>query len=645
VRFDLLQAARIDVEPKAVVMTDGLLVRGANQVQVSGRLPFDRARLAVDPDGAVGLQALAQDVPTQLLFDLAAEFDRQRSGESFWKRCRAQGLLTASLDVTGRLRTPEVRGGISVEQGASFRLADWANDSAVTDIVADVILSPSPTGVGSVAEIANARARYRGADLSLEGGLGITHLDPNELLLNRFENLILTARGDRMQLPGGTVARNVDLAVRAQTGSDGWHAVRVERGSARLGRGTATLTGQFLLDTLALAELGKVPADLRLVLDRAEVAYDGVLRRAEVNGVLVARKFASQTGRPPPEWFLEGRLPTDGTRPEAPLLVVSEGKAATGRRGRLEVTRAILGLPPARRQDEAGAAASREDRQRQLRGLPTSLPAPGLDITVALGPDVRFETAAMEGLLKPDPEAVRLVGTPQAPRLDLRAALRSGTIRLLRGTLEVPEGSVRIGLGPAPGLPDPRATRRPLQMTSEVHGRAQGTVSGTTATGESIGPIEVELELSGGLPPNQVLTTTSSPPMTKDQVYELLAVGPLTPDGGLAPDRAQSVDDMIARALVTRAFRGVLEPLEAEVTRALGLEQFEVTVGLNQPVQLRVGKYLIDNLLVSYTRSAGGPDQRFDLRVAYDLRRKYQVSWHMNEREQNVLLFEYRWTF
>jgi len=196
---------------------------------------------------------------------------------------------------------------------------------------------------------------------------------------------------------------------------------------------------------------------------------------------------------------------------------------------------------------------------------------------------------------------------------------------------------------PDAGLQPPRQRR--LALDSRVWGQAEGTVRGTTPSGEDLGPVKVTLNLSGELPPNHVLAASSEPPLPSSEVNELLAIAPLRPDSRLASDRAQGVDDMLANAVASRIFHGVLSPLQEELSETLGLEQFDITVGLNQPVELRVGKYLVKDLLVSYRRTAGGPEEEYDLRVSYNVKGRYEVGWQSDERQRSEFAIEYRWRF
>jgi hypothetical protein len=662
VKFDLLQAAQVEVRPTEIAMTDGLLKLGSNEVQARGSLPFNRERLRLDPDGKVAFEAHVDDLPAQVLVDLADQLGARRSATgappSFWGRCKADGLLAARLNVAGTLRQPEVTGGVGIAQGATFRMAGWSSHNTITDIGGDLLLGPSPTGVGATVEALDVRGKWQNTQFALDGQAEVSHLAPDELLGNRVDQLTLTVDtldGGRQRFPGGTVARDLHAALKARTHADGWHVVSVEKGSARLGRGTATLTGNVLVDSLDVRKLARLPCDLRLAFDKAEVQYESMLPRAQLDGVVVARKFASATGQALPDWFLAGKTADDSLDPEAPLLIATAAKGAPSARGALEVTRATLGLPP-RKSGPEGAPPARPPSQpgepRTVLGLPSSLPSPRLDLTVALGRSVDFQAlvarrtfVVAHGGVVPDPAALRLSGTPQAPELHASASMRNGGLRLLRGTLEVPNAGVSVDITPLPqtGLQPP--ARRELALASSVWGHAEGNVSGTGASGEPLGPFKIALDLGGALPPDHVLTASSEPPLSTSEVNELLAIAPVRPGEQPSADRGEGIDDMLANAVASRMFHGVLAPLQQELSETLGLEQFDITVGVNQPVELRVGKYLVKDLLVSYRRTAGGTDEEYDLRVSYQLKGRYETSWHTDERGRSEFAVQYRWRF
>jgi len=330
----------------------------------------------------------------------------------------------------------------------------------------------------------------------------------------------------------------------------------------------------------------------------------------------------------------------------------------------VELTRTTAGIPiplfGGGSKPEKEGAAPRKTNAILVQGLPHTLPAPTLNVGLAIGHSVSIETALLKGEFVPDRQALLVRGTPQAPEIAGRAQLRRGSIRLLRGNLEIPDAHGSIKVNPVAlastvdgaGADDPKVSLagvveppRTLEVEGSIYGRAEGTVSGTDLDGSSIGPVKITLEISGELPPPFDIRTTSNPPVSDEESLRLLTFGQSRPGEEVVSGDAVSADQMVAQALSDRLMRGVLQPLEEEISSVLGLEQFQIGVGLNQPVQMRVGKYLVDNLLLSYERGAGGPDDEFDLRLSYALKDRYQATWHTDEDQRQEVTVEYTWQF
>jgi hypothetical protein len=652
--FDLLQATRIDVTGDAIVMDGGLLKRGTHEMQVSGQLPFDRDALRLNGKGPIAFEAKMIDWPLQALVDVAQDFAERgaaASEESVWAQCKADGLLTASLNVSGILNTPEVRGYLSVERGATFHMASWPEQSRVEDIWLDAVLGPSPTGVGSMIEALNCHARLDRTAFDLKGRAELSQLAADRWLDNRIQEITIAATAEEQRLPGGTLARDIDARLKVFTDPTGWHVVKVEQATAGLGKGQATLTGAALIDTLQLDQLGHVPCDLRLRIDDGRIAYGKVVKRARVNGVIAARKFASRTTRPLPAWFLEKLPPDAPTDPAAPIQIVSLPVDRDTGKGSLTVTRAIIGLPGKKEPaaEEAGQEQPPEAGERfVIHGLPLSLPAPRMDVSVAIGPNVTVNTPIVEADVIPDARAIWISGTPQAPRIEAAAALRRGRLRLPRGNLNISGAEAEVTIQPATWLLETRSARRKLEITGRVSAHAEGTVRTAVEEDRPPIPVHVKLELAGGLPPGQLrdmVEVSSSPPLGESRIYELLALSPVSPGAQVAAGGETPLQEMLAGLVAQNLLEGVLHPLEEELTEALGLEEFEVIVGLDQPVELRVGKYLLKNLLASYHRTAGGPEDEFDLQLSYSIKDRYQVTYQTDEESRQQVRFEYRWQF
>ncbi|MGQ9732143.1 MAG: translocation/assembly module TamB domain-containing protein [Candidatus Zipacnadales bacterium] len=651
VTFDTLDLFRIDVEPDAIVLAGSLLKRDQHELRAVGRLPFNRDSLTLKREGEVALRAQANELPLGVILELANEFVAHAKAPatrpSYLSQCKATGLVTALLDISGDLNAPEIDGHLYLEDTGSLRLPNGQRPIELTNLGFDARFARSPRGGGVWIEINAANATWDNTRFLLSGVLDVSHLALDDLLSNRMEGLTLTVSADSQQL-AGTGLKDVKLVVNGHTDEEGWHVFEVQEGSATVGRGTATLEGVVLVDTLEPKWLGHVPCDLRLVLRKAEVEHDPFIKRAQLDGIVVARKFASRTGRALPEWFLARRVTGDSLEASAPILVASIPADRPSARQPIEISKARIGMP-SRAYSETGdrrasASGGKPSPTPTLLGAPASFPSPQFDITFAIGHHVHLNWPIIKAEFIPDPTAIVIRGTPQAPTLQARASLRAGSLRLLRGSLSIPEAHVTADVTPAPYASEVAPRRRELTVASELRGRAEGTISGTTFTGERIAPTKVTLQLTGELGRYRV-STESDRPLSDEEIYSLLAMAPLRPGHEVVSDRDLTTDEMIAQSLATRAMRGVLEPLQEELADVLGLEEFEVIVGLNQPVQFRIGKYLIDDLLISYTRSAGGPEEQFDLRLSYNIKDRYSLSWHTDERKRQQIGVEYRWSF
>jgi hypothetical protein len=519
------------------------------------------------------------------------------------------------------------------------------------DVVVDSVFSPSPTGVGAIVEAFNVGGRLDQTQFSLRGRAEVTHLEADRLLDNRVDELVMTASSKAQGLPGGVLAKDLDAEVRIFTDPLGWQVARVEHATAKLGQGEARLSGSLLLDTLDPTDLGKAPCNLRLDLRGAPVEWDDAcIRSGRLDGALAATKFASPSGRPLPSWFLADRAASGPTEPEDRIRLASVSTRDHWESAPLVLSDARLDLPPPPKpprsgttkqpQPSAGAAGG-----GPLYGWPRQWPELDLRVSLAVGRHVRVDNRALKADVVRNPQAVTLTGTPQAPDLRASIAVSRGTLRLLRGNLGVSEGGADVKIGPLLGQPVGPTGRGELVVTGRVWGRAEGTVNAATPEGRGLGPVRVVVELSGGLPPDDVVTASSTPSLSEDEIKSLLAFGRSQPGERVAGGPLPSSDDLIASLVGRQLLEEYVAPLEQEVSSALGLSEFSLQVGVNEPVELRVGKYIVKGLLLSYRRTSGGPRDQYDLSLSYDVRPNSSITLHTDERSEKDIQVQYRWTF
>lgn len=679
VKFDMFQVTGVRVGPDRIDSDQILLAMGDHAVEAKGYIPIDRANMKVDTERPVEFEARLDELPLAVLVDVVDQVGAHGSSdyEPLSEKLAVDGLTEVNLEVEGSLSQPKVHGNVYVEDGASIRSAKNPDAPGLEKIGVDVTFGLLSGAHGAWANVLRVDATYDEVVMGVKGEVEMTEFAPEHLLENKVTGLELKAKGPRLRLPDGTTfAKNVDLLVTGHTDDSGWHVLSIDRGSADMGKGQMRLSGGALIDTLhaahaaateepLLASLAHIPCSVAMRFDKAGPTLGKWVSRSRAEGLIVAENFASWTGRPLPDVpFIGDRA--RGADPNALIAIESRDPDSPARWMPVELTRTTAGIPipifGGKSEPEKEEAAPRKTNAILVQGLPYTLPAPKLNVGLAIGHSVSIETALLKGEFVPDRQALLVRGTPQAPEIAGRAQLRRGNIRLLRGSLEIPDARASIevspvamastvdGAGAEDGAPEVSLAGvveppRTLEIEGSIYGRAEGTVSGTDLDGSSIGPVKITLEISGELPPPFDIRTTSNPPVSDEESLRLLTFGQSRPGEEIASGEAVSADQMVAQALSDRLMRGVLQPLEEEISSVLGLEQFQIGVGLNQPVQMRVGKYLVDNLLLSYERGAGGPNDEFDLRLSYALQDRYQATWHTDEDQRQEFTVEYTWQF
>jgi len=61
----------------------------------------------------------------------------------------------------------------------------------------------------------------------------------------------------------------------------------------------------------------------------------------------------------------------------------------------------------------------------------------------------------------------------------------------------------------------------------------------------------------------------------------------------------------------------------------------------NQPLEVKVGRYLVKDLLVTYQRSLTGDEEAFDLEISYKIQNEVEVSYQTDETDEDKLLIQY----
>ncbi|MGE5531708.1 MAG: translocation/assembly module TamB domain-containing protein, partial [Bacteroidota bacterium] len=296
-------------------------------------------------------------------------------------------------------------------------------------------------------------------------------------------------------------------------------------------------------------------------------------------------------------------------------------------RGNLTLSDGIIGLAP------AGVVAG------PMRALSSRFPSPDLEIQAAIGRNLRFRGSGVNTPLEPNPQAMRVVGTPQRPAISGSLMARGGTTNLPTATLRLSSFGVNYTIEPEPlDHGDPVA----LRVRGRVDGLAQTRISSIDQ------PIDIDVAITGSLPDQITVHTTSTPALTEAQIYALLGGVPFTQLPGIA-GRDQNLTQMVSAqflATLANAFRlRLFQPIEEEIQRLLGLSELSVYFAFDQPVTLQVGKYVLRDLLVSYEQPVVANAQMYDLRVSYVLPGGLRITYHNDERNDQRIEVGYNFTF
>jgi len=317
---------------------------------------------------------------------------------------------------------------------------------------------------------------------------------------------------------------------------------------------------------------------------------------------------------------LDGRVRATTPGPGEPVRIA----------GAVTVSRATVGLPPAPQQVV-----------RELTGMPEWFPSPSFDLALAIGEDVEFKTAGISAPLQPSATAVTMVGTPQRPIISGMVQVQEGRASVPAGALDVATAGVQFTVQPAPGTGQQRP---PVALT--VDGRVWGTatkrITDAMVGGRNIGTLDVLLEVSGSLPDQVVVHASSIPPLAEEQIYALLGAQQLL--GGFGGGAGESLSDVMSRQFMDAlgaAFRHyIFQPFAEDLKRMLGLSMLEVSFAYEHPVQIKLGKYFIENLLVTYETRLGAENE-WEAGVSYRVSNSYEVSFETNHLNNHRLLVEY----
>lgn len=598
VGFDVLNLPVAKVTEGQIAVDTLVVKRGEQEILVDGQLPFSwhvpvdqgaQHRPGLIPSGAVKLKAGIAKTELAFFLPLIDEYLKAHRPAPatpgpdtafHWASIEAKGAVDSSVTVTGTVQDPTITGSLIVADG-SLLPKGWTHPVAGLQADAEFVSQENQNWM----DLRRLDLGYDQMTAKLNGKVGLNFLKASEFWRNPMDlTLALAAKGQ--SLPGGTHLTNLGGGLTLKTAGEE-KILASDNLAFDLGGGHTTLTGQARLTNYTLAKLANNQYDFKLTMAPGRVIYQNLIN-AMVGGNLSITTPTPAAGREP-KALVQGKW----TLHDGALGLLSPG-------------------------GEPG---------KGLHAFRSSLPSPDLDVRVAIDDGVRVRGSGVNTPLEPAEDALHLTGTPQRPTVAGRIASRQGTTSLPTASLRLNELNANYILEPVPG---DRHDPMELRLRGNVQGSAETSIS---RPGEE--PIHILISISGNLPDQLSIVTSSDPALTQNQIYALLGGIPFAYIPGVGskdPNLTSMVSEQFLATLANAFKLRVFEPIEEELRRFFGLSELGFNFAFDQPVTVQVGKYIVRNLLVSYERPISGNTDIFDLRLSYQLPGGLRVTYHNDER-------------
>jgi len=430
----------------------------------------------------------------------------------------------------------------------------------------------------------------------LGGSVALTQL--TSFWHNQFD-LALQISSPQQTLLGESIIRELVGRITMKTQPDRSQLVTIEKLAGNLGEGAVRLAGHTRIDKFDYVQLANNEVDLEIELVGATVNYAPVFK-GQLDGMITVSNPAK--GQPA---IAMGRI------------VPSQARVA----------------PPAG--GGGGGPTYSWGPQR---------PAPQFDIEVVLGENVVLKTPGLTAPLQANTTVAHLTGSPQRPLITGLVEFTPGRASVPTGLVHIAEMGVQYHYGPKPG-----EYREPMELalSGRIWGEARQLIPSAMVDGRQIDQLTIFINIDGNLPNNINLTLSSRPPLSENQLYQIIGTGPL---GLVTGEGGGSLTDMFSQqftGLLAAGFRtAVFRPIEEQIKQALGLDQFTVMFGFDQPIDVHIGKYVMEDLLVNYRHTVvSETEDKWDLGLSYELPRKFRVSFTTDEKSDVQFRISYTRSF
>ncbi|HEY3397490.1 MAG TPA: translocation/assembly module TamB domain-containing protein [Armatimonadota bacterium] len=609
VSFDLLSVPVVTIAQRGIDFDQVILKRGDREITGSGHLPFTWEHpLKLPGDQPISLAARVDNTDLgffpPIIDELARYTRHDDTAHTMWGDMSASGIVNSQLALTGTLDKPALEGFVRLAKGAVSR-PGWRQ--SLSDLSTDVsVQSVGGTNAVSVSDISG---RWDQTRFQIGGHASLISTKLDELAKNLYD-LTLTVEAGHQVLWTGQALDDLKGKVTLTNSPSGRPVLTVADLGGKLGAGTVQVNGTVGLSSFLRSQMANNDWNLHLDTKQAELSYPSVLKGT-----------------------LDGALQVTSPTPGQPALIS----------GKLLLDPATLGLI-----QWAGPSTG------QLMAPGARFPDFGFNVTVAVGKKVQLRAGGLQTLLQPTAEALVLTGSAQAPDVHGGAAAVPNSGSLPGTDFNVRSLSFTYSIKPVetprlnPSAPPPRGPRM-LALKLNYTGLADQTLSTASVDGRNIGPVHLVMDIRGGLPartPQEqtVITLSSEPPLTQDQIRALVGLGAFGTSG--TTDVNQVLSQRFGSLLAGGLRAALFSPIEEEFRRSLGLSEFTVAFTFDQPFEIRMGKYLVDNFLVNYHYTlVGQRTAKWDLGVSYDLPKNLRATYATNESGDHQFRIGRSWGF
>ncbi len=603
IAIDVLTAPIISIE-EGKLDIDTLVIKHCEQeLVVDGTLPFSWETVGLIPDKPMELQARAEEMELALVPVLINEYVQHKAkrggtdATEMWAKMKVSGLVNSTMKITGTPQAPSLAGSLCVEAGS---VALSGSKKPLHDIALDVAFDGGTDS--NTVKVNQAQAVWDSTTVSLDGKVEFKELAVERLHENIYD-LTATVAAESQQFAKGGYIHGLGGTIALRGGGEQPPELTIEHLGGRFGKGSIFLDGYAQLATFEPADLAGNRTQMALVADNSNIVVKGLLD-AMVDGTI---NFNGPGGGEPTH--VTGKWTVAHGRVSIPLVAAPEKKA--------------------------------------LYALDSSSPKPQFDVTLALGPAMTIYAPGVSAPLEPSRKLAHLTGTPQKPVI-------TGLVQAQRGRTQMPGGFATIeSLGVDYKIAPKRTALHydpvELVLTGRVWGRAETVLQSAGINGRDIGRVTIRLVIDGTLSEQIDIRVSSTPPLAEEQIYALLGTAPF---GGAISSGSTGFDSagqMVSRQFISALALGfrtaVFMPIEQEIRRSLGLSEFSVNFTFNQPVEIRIGKYIMDDLLVSYRTAFGSGDEEYDITVSYEFGPSLRLSYTADELNRSKIQVERAWDF